>query len=569
MRYPGVPASPGIGIGKVYRYHRAQPQPDLEPAQAPERELARYEEARHSARSTLEALIARLKESGEKEQGDIFSTHMDFLFDEVIEDAIRERIQGGASAGSSIRQVYEAQAAVLEGTDNPIIRARGADLRDVCHRLLCAMCGMEVETLSALPGPVVLVAEDLAPSDTISLDRKNILALVTQNGSRTSHTAIIARSCQLTALLGVGEVAMHLSPGERVIVDAQAGELIVSPTPEEEAHYAALSQELSVQREIAQQYRNRCAVTPDGVPVSVELNISSPEPSELEGAAYADGVGLFRSEFLYLGRPSLPAEEEQYLAYRKVLIAFKGRPVVLRTLDVGGDKPLQCLNIPKEENPFLGERALRLCFRHPELFHTQLRAALRASAYGELWLMFPMVSGMDDLRRAKACLEQARTELLRENVPVSSNVKVGIMVEVPSIALMADLAAQEADFASIGTNDLTQYITAADRGNPSVAPYYQLYHPAQFRLIRSVVSAFAAEGKPVGVCGELGGDPLAAAVLMGLGIRQLSMGACAVPRIKQRICTLPMAQAEELARQVCTLSTGAEVKQYLEKQLSH
>lgn len=291
------------------------------------------------------------------------------------------------------------------------------------------------------------------------------------------------------------------------------------------------------------------------------------DPQNLEHAKYVDGVGLFRSEFLYMGRTALPSEEEQFQAYRKVLMTFGDRPVILRTLDIGGDKPLECLSMPKEENPFLGNRALRLCFSIPEMFHTQLRAALRASIYGNLWLMFPMVSSMDDIRQAKACLEKARQELSDENIPFSSDLKVGIMVEIPSIALLADQAAREVDFASIGTNDLTQYLTAVDRGNPNLKTYYQTYHPALFRTIKYVVQEFTALGKHVGVCGEMGGNPLTAMVLMGLGMRQLSMGASSIAGIKQMIVSTSCEQAKEIADIVCGLATANEVEQYLKNHI--
>jgi phosphotransferase system enzyme I (PtsI) len=316
----------------------------------------------------------------------------------------------------------------------------------------------------------------------------------------------------------------------------------------------------------AREYLGKSAVTADGTRIEIELNLAAAGPQDLEGAKYTDGVGLFRSEFLYMGRPSLPSEEEQFQAYRKVLLTYGRRPVTLRTLDIGGDKPLACLELPKEDNPFLGNRALRLCFQRPEIFRTQLRAALRASVFGNLWLMFPMVASMEDIFLAKKYVAEVQEQLRAEAVPFDPQVKVGIMVEIPSIALLADQAAREADFASIGTNDLTQYCTAVDRGNPSVAQYYQTYHPALFRLIGSVVREFSALGKPVGVCGEMGGNPLTAAVLIGLGMRHLSMGFSSVAPVKQMVCSLDLERAQALAKAVCQLPTAGAVQALLKKE---
>ena len=438
-------------------------------------------------------------------------------------------------------------------------------LRDVCARLLRCWEGLAERDLSALPGPVIVAAHDLVPSDTATLDREHVLGIITEVGGSTSHSAIIARSYEIPAVLGAEGIMIGLRDRQEVVLDAVDGVILTDIDDEARAFYEKKREETLRCQAHTKQYIGREPVTPDGVRIAVELNIASAEPQELEGARYTDGVGLFRSEFLYMGRSTLPTEEEQFQAYRKVLMTYGKRPVILRTLDIGGDKPLDCLDIPKGDNPFLGNRALRLCFQHPEVFRTQLRAALRASVYGQLWLMFPMVASMDDIRRAKGCLEQARDELTAEGIPFSPEMKVGIMVEIPSIAIIADQAAKEVDFASIGTNDLTQYLTAVDRGDPAVRSYYQTYHPAMFRLIGYVVKAFSACGKPVGVCGEMGGDPLTAAVLMGLGMRQLSMGAASVAAVKQIILSTSCETARTLAEAVCGMDTAEAVRQYLKE----
>lgn len=568
MRYTGTAVSAGVVIGKAYLYERFTSDVSQSPAGTPTEEATHFLSARSAAQKELEALCQHFTELGDDEKALIFSAHLEILSDETIEEEVQAGISAGGSSGAwIIRSVYEQYASMFEQLPDPIIRERAVDLRDVCTRLLRCWEGLPEQNLSALPEPVIIVTHDLVPSDTATLDRNNVLGIVTEIGGSTSHSAIIARSYEIPAVLGVSGIVSQLKEQQEIILDAVEGDIFTDFDEEARSVYETKRQEVLRRQAHTKLYIDQEPVTPDGVQIAVELNIASADPHNLEYAKYTDGVGLFRSEFLYMGRSTLPTEEEQFQAYRKVLMTFGDRPVILRTLDIGGDKPLDCLNMPKEDNPFLGNRALRLCFQYPDMFRTQLRAALRASVYGNLWLMFPMVASMDDIRRAKSCLESAKTELEAENIPFSSELKVGIMVEIPAIALLADQAAREVDFASIGTNDLTQYLTAVDRGNPEIRAYYQTYHPALFRLIGYVVRSFAAQGKPVGVCGEMGGDPLAAAVLIGLGMRQLSMGAASVASIKQMIRSTSCEKAEALAEKVCDLSTADEVFRYLKEHI--
>ena len=555
MRYTGTAVSAGVVIGKVYLYERFVSDVSKCPMGTPAEEAAHYLAARDAAQGELETLCQHFTELGDNEKASIFSAHLEILSDETMDEEIQAGISGGESSGPwVIRSVYEQYASMFEQLADPIIRERAVDLRDVCARLLRCWEGLPEQNLSALPEPVIIITHDLVPSDTATLDRNNVLGIVTEIGGSTSHSAIIARSYEIPAVLGVSGIVSQLEDRQEVILDAVDGAILTGFDEEVRSAYEAKRREILRRQAHTKLYIDREPITPDGVRIAVELNIASAEPQNLEYAKYTDGVGLFRSEFLYMGRSALPTEEEQFQAYRKVLMTYGSRPVILRTLDIGGDKPLDCLDIPKEDNPFLGNRALRLCFQHPDMFRTQLRASLRASVYGNLWLMFPMVASMDDIRRAKSCLESAKAELTAEGIPFSPDLKVGIMVEIPAIAFLADQAAREVDFASIGTNDLTQYLTAVDRGNPEVRAYYQTYHPSLFRLIGYVVRSFAAQGKPVGVCGEMGGDPLAAAVLIGLGMRQLSMGAASVASIKQMILSTSCETAKALAETVCGLS---------------
>ena len=571
MEYRGNPVSEGIAVGKAYLYQPYAPEVaegEIPEAEAPQA-IARYEKMLEGAKRELEAIRQRLEASGDGDKAKIFAAHQDILFDVAMDEEIRDKISYDCMTPEwAVHKVYEKFIKLLGKAKDDLIRERVADMRDVKNRLLRVAAGVAEKNLAALDGPAVVVAHDLLPSDTATLDRKNVLAIVTEVGGATSHSAIIARSYEIPALLGVEGIMDKVSHGQELAVDAVEGLLIPDPDPAVKEDFAK-KREAFLQRRAEE--KKFLAVEPrmaDGTLVPVHLNVGSASDQELAGEKYTDGVGLFRTEFIYMGKEQLPTEEEQYEIYKKILTAFGDRPVTLRTLDIGGDKKLQCMELPVEENPFLGNRALRLCFTMPEVFLTQLRAALRASVHGNLWIMFPMVGSMDDIRRAKGFVEQAKAQLDAEGIPYSPSVKIGIMIEIPSIALVADMAAKEVDFASIGTNDLTQYATAVDRMNPALREYYQGCHPALFRLIGYVVSSFAKEGKPVSVCGEMGGDPLSAAVLVGLGMSKLSMGLASVARIKKMLSGLTIEKARELAGKAQSLATHGEVEEYLKAELA-
>ncbi len=570
MNYPGNPVSKGIAVGEIFLYRPFCPEvsESFIGEGSEDKELTRYEDGKAAAAAELQKLIAGLAEDS-PDKAKIFQAHLDILNDVAVHDDIRKAVrQERFSAEWGVYKVYGRYIDMLLKVKDELVRERAADMLDVRNRLLRNLQGLPEVTLTDLGRPVIVAAEDLFPSDTAALDRDNVLGIVTEVGGATSHTAIIARGYAIPALLGVKDLLSLVRSGETVIVDALEGRLVTSPGPEE----------LSAARERAEAWKRKAReialyldkepVLADGGRIEVKLNISGAGQEELAGAKYSDGVGLFRTEFVYMNSQGLPSEDEQYEVYRKVLLAFGDKPVILRTLDIGGDKQCPSLDLPVEENPFLGKRALRLCFDQPEVFHTQLRAALRAGLHGNLWIMFPMVASLDDLRRAKDMLREAEAELAAEGRDYSKDYKVGIMIEIPSIALMADAVAREADFASIGTNDLCQYALAVDRTNQTVCEYFQMYHPGLLRLIRQVAEAFKTAGKPLSVCGEMGGDPLALPVLIGFGIDQLSMGLSAVPQSKKIIRALSRAKTEELAKRVCSLSTAAEVEQYLREELA-
>ena len=430
-----------------------------------------------------------------------------------------------------------------------------------CH------AGIPERKLGLLDKPAVIVAHDLNPSDTATLDRKMVKGIVTEVGGLTSHSAIIARSYGIP-LLSVKNATQIVKYGDLLVVDALDGVMHINPNEQTITESEKKRNKWITHVNEVDNYLSADPVCIDGTKINVKLNIGSVMTEEMENAQYTSGVGLFRTEFIYMGRNVLPSEDEQFEIYKKVVAQFEGKPVTLRTLDIGGDKVLGCLKLPVEQNPFLGKRALRLCFDDPEIFKTQLRAALRASNYGNLRLMFPMVSSMDDFYRARAMVDEVKEELTKEDIPFDKNIKLGIMIEIPAIAMLADHVVKEADFASIGTNDLTQYFLAVDRMNADISEYYQSYHPGLFRLIGFVADEFSKAEKPLSVCGELSGDPMAAAVLIGLGIKELSMSGSLIAGIKKLICGLDIVDAKNIAKHIKDLPTAKNVEDYLGKMIS-
>lgn len=569
MFVTGNPVSGGYALGRAFVHVPFAPVIDRAPLQPGTEEAAAeaFFAARAAAIMELEAIHGRMLRENPA-QAAIFEAHKEIANDVGAEEEILFRIREEHMPPSqAVEEAFDLLTELLAGVDDPLIRERVSDMRDVKLRILRCLQHLPERDLSRLEEPVIVVAHDLFPSDTATLDQKRVLAIVTEVGGSTCHTAIIARSYEIPAVLGVPGALAQIKHGGLIAVDAVKGVIRPDPSAQEQAQFLALREAHRRETEAIKRYLQYESRLADGTPVEVELNIGSAEEHELKAAAYTDGVGLFRTEFLFMGRSTLPSEEEQFQSYKRVLERFGNRPVTIRTLDVGGDKQPECIPIPAEANPFMGNRALRLCFERPELMHTQLRACLRAGVFGNLWLMFPMVGSMDDIRRAKAALEKAREELEADGIPYTKTVKIGIMIEIPSIALLSHVVAQEVDFASIGTNDLTQYTLAVDRMNPAVAEFYQSYHPALFHLIGSVARNFAAANKPLGVCGELGGDKLAAAVLIGMGIRRLSMGAAAVAPLKRMLSGLTLTKAEEAYQEALKYSTASEVERYLKNEI--
>ena len=569
MKLTGIAMRTGIAIGRVLHYDpdnsglasnsvSTLPQED---------EQTRYRQAVEAVGTQLKSLVKQTKDE-EREHGDIFYAQVAMLEDGGLNRDVEFAIvQRKLPAEAAIREVYAKYERMLGENPVPLIQERAADLRDIELRLLRCLSGRVHRGLSHLPGPVVVVARDLLPSDTATMDRANVLALITEEGSNTSHSGISARSYGIPAVLGVKNAMELLHDGETVVVDGREGQVLTELDPEEMERYRLLRNRLFEQQKASLGIRYAQPITKDGSRVRVELNMEGLTQEVLDARPCVDGVGLFRTEFLYMNRWELPGEEEQYQLYRRVVESFSGKPVVLRTLDIGGDKHSDCLQLPHEENPFLGCRAIRLCLEQQEVFLTQLRAILRAAVHGDLRILLPMVSSVEDIRAARAVMEEARRQLAEEKIRHRSDIPLGVMIEIPAIAVSADLAAREADFASIGTNDLCQYMMAADRKNAVVAPYYRTFHPAMLRLIRDVTQAFHRQAKEVAVCGEMAGDPMGALALLGLGVDTLSMGASSLHEVKRVITSINLEEVTDLTNELCRRPLAEDIQNGLQEQL--
>jgi len=553
-RLRGVAASPGVAVGRVFQVRREEIAVAETGADA-QTEQRRLEHALDEARVQLDALQARLRAEADPGKAAIFAAHAELLEDPELVDAAQALLAHGKSAGFAWRAAVSAQADRLAGLSNELLAARANDLRDVGRRVLRLLAGETTAAAPQYPDEAILVAEDLTPSDTASLDRSRVLGFCTVAGGATSHVAILARSLDLPAVAGIEARALAVANGTLAILDGSRGELRLDPPAHELEAVRARQQRLAERRRAEAGAAHAPAVTRDGTRIEVAANVRGAAEAEEAVRLGGDGVGLLRSEFLFLDRDQAPSEDEQYEAYRAVARALgRERPLVVRTLDVGGDKPLAYLPLPREENPFLGVRGLRLLLDHADVLRTQVRAILRASTEGRLHLMLPMVARLEELRAARRLIEEERERLGVAPVPV------GIMVEVPSAALLADAFAREADFFSVGTNDLTQYTLAMDRGHPKLAPFVDGLDPAVLRLVAEAARAAAAHGRWIGVCGGIAGDLQAVPLLVGLGVGELSVSVPSIPAVKARVRELDLAECKALAARALAAATAAEVR---------
>lgn len=551
----GIPAAPGIAIGPTFQLRRSELVVVEEECDDPEKEEQRLKGAIEKARAQITLLHKQLLSSHAASEAAIFEVHMELLDDTELLEMVLAKIHKQQSAAQAWQTTIEVRAQDIAALKDPLLSARAADLHDVGYRVLRNLMGIDEQGYALPENPVIVIARDLSPSDTASLDRKRVLGFCTAAGGPTSHTAIIARALSLPAMVSAGPGVLELENGTSVILNGVDGTLAIDPTPEAIQQAQETGARWQSLRSEAEKKAAEPALTQDGHRVEVVANIGGLEDARKAVAMGAEGVGLLRTEFLFLDRVDAPSEREQFEVYRDIAQALQGQPVIVRTLDIGGDKPLPYVEVPPEENPFLGERGIRLCLARPELFREQLRAILRAASHGPLRIMFPMVADLSEWQAARAMVDELRAELK------APKVEMGIMIEVPSAALMADAFAREVDFFSIGTNDLTQYTLAMDRMHPSLAGKSDGLHPAVLRLIAATVEAAHKAGKWVGICGELGADPQAVPVLVGLGVDELSVSVPAVPTVKAQIRTLNLTAAQSLAKLVLNCATAPEVRE--------
>jgi phosphotransferase system enzyme I (PtsI) len=561
-RFQGVGVSPGIARGTVFVY---RPDDDEPPMQRIEEEdipgeIARFEAALISTRAQILEMQQRIAESiGAKDAG-IFDAHLLVVEDRTLIDEVLKTL---ARDHYNVEHVFQTVAGryakTLSEIDDPYLRERALDIHDVTRRVIHNLMGKERRDLASITTPHILIAHNLAPSDTAQLNRHLVLGFGTDIGSKTSHTAIMARSLNIPAVVGLHDASTHLATGDHILLDGYNGIVIISPSDQTLWEYGELEVKKTEVEEKLTQLRETASTTLDGRHVILSANIELPEDIEQVQLSGAEGVGLYRTEFFYLNKSELPSEDDQYEAYRKVAEEVLPHSVIIRTLDLGGDKFMSALHMPEELNPFLGWRAIRFCLERVDLFKTQLRAMLRASVVGNVKIMYPMISGVDELRKANTILEECRRELRAEGVAFKENIEVGAMIEIPSAAISADILAKEVDFFSIGTNDLIQYSIAVDRLNEHIAHLYEPTHPAIIRLIRMTVEAAHAHGLWVGVCGEMAGDIVLTPLLLGLGVDELSAGAGLVPRVKRAVQALDNTACQQLLEDIKQLDCAADI----------
>ena len=564
MRIQGISGSRGVAVGNVYRYIQEEIViPDYTVAEDKvEEEIGKFAAAMAATLKQLDTIRQKALEEMGPEEAAIFEAHMQIAQDPSLSDGIKSLVESShTNVVAATAQTIETFANIFLGMEDAYMRERGADIKDIGDRLMRKMLGMNPRGLSHISGEVILVAQDLAPSDTASLDKNVVKGIVTAAGGPTSHAAIMARTLEIPAVMGVGDIESFVD-GDKAVVLGTDGIVEINPSEADWAEYTnqagAFQEELKRLRESA----NLEATTTDGHYVELFGNIGKAKDAKNALTLGAQGIGLYRTEFLYMENDELPAEDVQFEEYKKVAQDMKGKPVIIRTMDIGGDKELKCLDLPKEMNPFLGYRAIRISLNRPDIFKVQLRALLRASAFGDIHIMYPMIASVEEVKQANAMLDECKEELTAEGKELNKDIKVGIMIEVPAAAVISPILAKYVDFFSIGTNDLCQYTLAVDRMNESIGSLYQPLHPGVLRLIKHVIDASHEQGKFTGMCGELASDPVATMILLGLGLDEFSMTASSIPLIKNILRSVSKAECEEVANKALTMDTAEEITAY-------
>lgn len=562
----GIAASNGIAIAKAYKLVMPELKVDKVEIEDVEKEIKAYEDAMAQTAKELVAIKEAASKNLSEEEAAVFDAHALVLEDPELKTQVEDKIRNEkCNATAALDEVAATFISMFEMMDDDYFRERAADIKDVSRRLLANLLGKSLPNPSLIDEEVVVIAGDLTPSDTAQLNKNLVKGFATNIGGRTSHSAIMARSLEIPAVVACKTITEDVNDGDIIVLDGIEGTVIVNPDEETIRTYEAKRDEYIAYRNELKKLVNEKTVSTDGHHVELVANIGGANdlPGVIENGA--EGVGLFRTEFLYMESANLPTEERQFDVYKEILEAMEGKPVVVRTLDIGGDKEIEAIDMPKEMNPFLGVRAIRLCFQREDIFRTQLRALLRASVYGDLRIMFPMIATLAEFRKAKGILLEEKEKLIAEGIEVSDSLQVGIMIEIPAAAVLADQFAKEVDFFSIGTNDLIQYTFAADRMSSGVSYLYQPYNPSILRLIKNVIDAAHKEGKWAGMCGEMAGEQLAAPLLLGLGLDEFSMSATSVLSQRKLIRNLSQAEMKELADKALNCCTMEEVVALVEK----
>lgn len=562
----GIAASDGVAIAKAYLLVEPDLSYNSEKITDIDAEIAKFNDAIETSKVELTKIRNNAEKNLGADKAAIFDAHLLVLDDPELIQPIEDKIKNDqVNAPTALSEVTGQFITIFENMDNEYMKERAADIRDVSKRVLAHILGVELPNPSIIDESVVIIGNDLTPSDTAQLNKEFVQGFVTNIGGRTSHSAIMSRSLEIPAVVGTKSITEDVKQGDMIIVDGLTGEVIIDPTDDEVIAYENKRERFFEDKKELQKLRNEETKTIDGKHAELAANIGT--PNDLTGVIEngAEGIGLYRTEFLYMGRDEMPTEDEQFEAYKKVLETMEDKRVVVRTLDIGGDKELPYLNLPEEMNPFLGYRAIRLCLDQPDIFRPQLRALLRASVYGKLNIMFPMVATINEFRDAKALLLEEKENLKQEGTDVSDDIELGIMVEIPSTAALADVFAKEVDFFSIGTNDLIQYTMAADRMSERVSYLYQPYNPSILRLVKQVIEASHKEGKWTGMCGEMAGDEIAIPLLLGLGLDEFSMSATSVLKARRQIKGLSQNEMEELSQRAINCATSEEVQELVEQ----